>query len=201
MRTQNIKRYLNSFGKEVVRNAKRNLSLGKRGGGNLEQSLKYKIISSIEGFEVEFYMAEYGAYMDKGVKGAGGEIKSGKHKGNWGGRRWYRSWEGQRGYSRKDSPFQFGSGKGKGSIYKGIESFIKSKGIKGRDSKTGRFITNKSLAHAIVRVLWIKGIHGISFFQDSLRLGLQDFGADLLKNVSEDIVDDLSKANTLWQIQ
>ena len=197
MRTQNIKRYLNSFGKEVVRNAKRNLREGKRGGGYLEQSIKHKVIASNDGFEVEFYMAEYGAYMDKGVKGAGGEIKTGKQAGSYGGRRWYVTWEG----SRKDSPFQFGSGKGKGSIYKGIESFIKSKGIKGRDSKTGRFITNKSLAHAIVRVLWIKGIHGISFFQKSLQLGLQDFGADLLKNVSEDIVDDLSKANTLWRTQ
>ena len=91
------------------------------------------------------------------------------------------------------SPYKCGSGKSSGSIYKGIGAFIKNKGIKGRDKKSGRFITNKSLSFAIVKVLWVKGIHGISFFQNSLMLGMKKFGSELLVNVKEDIIDSISK--------
>ena len=54
-------------------------------------------------------------------------------------------------------------------------------------------MTTAGLRIAIMRVLWIKGIHGISFFQKSLMLGLKQFGKDLLGNVKQDIIDTLNK--------
>ena len=129
MNTDNIERYLNSFGKEVVANTKKNLNSAGKGGGNLEKSIRFEVVSDADGFSVQFYMANYGAFVDKGVKGAGGKIKSGDHKGSWGGRRHYITWEGK----RKDSPFKFGTGTGeKGGMRKGIGSFIKKKGLQPR---------------------------------------------------------------------
>ena len=189
MKTENIERYLNSFGKEVVANTKKNLNSAGKGGGNLEKSIRFEVVSDADGFSVQFYMANYGTFVDKGVKGAGGKIKSGDHKGSWGGRRHYITWEGK----RKDSPFKFGTGTGeKGGMRKGIGSFIKKKGLQPR-SKGGQYMTTAGLRIAIMRVLWIKGIHGISFFQKSLMLGLKQFGKDLLGNVKQDIIDTLNK--------
>jgi hypothetical protein len=190
MDTKNVERYLESFGKEVISGAKKTLSSAGKGGGNLESSLKFEVKSDSDGFVVKFYMADYGKFVDKGVKGAGGKIKSGKHKGSWGGRRHYTTWEGQ----RKDSPFKFGSGKGSGSIYKGIGSFIKKKGLQPR-SEGGQYMTTVGLKIAIVKVLWTKGIHGISFFQKPLGLGMKQFGKDLLGAITTDITDSIKDIN------
>tara|TARA_R100001530_G_scaffold121270_1_gene88692 strand:- start:37 stop:615 length:579 start_codon:yes stop_codon:yes gene_type:complete len=188
MDTKNIERYLTSFGKEVIRGSKAALSKAGKGGGNLENSLKFKVVADSKGFEVNFFMADYGTFVDKGVKGAGGEIKSGKHKGSYGGRRHYVTWDGK----RKDSPYQFGSGKGTGSIYKGIGSFIRKKGLQPR-SEGGQYMTTLGLKIAIVKVLWIKGIHGISFFQKPLGHAWKTFGKGLLKNLGKDIVTTVNK--------
>jgi len=75
---------------------------------------------------------------------------------------------------------------------KGIGSFIKKKGLQPR-SKGGQYMTTQGLRIAIMRVLWIKGIHGISFFQESLNYGFKKFGKELLGNVKQDIIDTLNK--------
>jgi hypothetical protein len=183
-----IKRMLNSFGKEVVNKAQNNLSSAGKGGGNLEKSIDFNLIPEGDGFVVQFIMAGYGAFVDKGVKGAGGVIKSGKHKGSYGGRRHYITWKGK----RKDSPYKYGSGKSSGSIYTGIGSFIRKKGLQPR-SKGGQYMTTAGLKIAIVKVLWIKGIHGISFFQNSLMLGMKKFSKELGKALKGDIIDSINE--------
>ena len=189
MDTANIERYLNSFGKQVVNRAKKNLKSAGKGGGKLDKSIHFKVIPDGNGFLVQFIMANYGTFVDKGVKGAGGTIKSGDHEGSWGGRRHYITWKGK----RKDSPYKFGTGTGaKGGMRKGIGSFIRKKGLQPR-SEGGQYMTTAGLRIAIMRVLWIKGIHGISFFQKSLMLGMKEFGSELLGNVKEDIIDTLNK--------
>lgn len=189
MDTKNIENYLKSFGKQVVKRAKKNLNSGGKGGGNLDKSIDFKIVEDESGVAVQFFMADYGTFQDKGVKGIGGEIKSGTHKGKWSGRRHYITWEGK----RKDSPYKYGSGSGKkGGMSKGIGSFIKRKGLQPR-SEGGQFMTTKGLKIAIMKVLWIKGIHGISFFQESLNYGLKNFGKDLLGSVKEDIINSLTQ--------
>ena len=67
MNTEALERYLNSFGKQVVNRAKGNLQKAKGGGTNLEKSLSFKVITSAEGFSVQFYMDSYGTFVDKGV--------------------------------------------------------------------------------------------------------------------------------------
>ena len=182
----NVEKYLTSVGDEVIKGAKSILRKNKKGGGNLEKSLSFEVIPMGDDFALRFYMADYGTFVDKGVKGAGGEIKSGEHKGKYGGRRWYMTWEGK----RKDSPYKFGSGKSSGSIYTGIRSFIRKKNIN-RSTATGKFVPAKSFAIAIVKVLWIKGIHGISFFQKPFGEAWKTFDVGLAEALKKDITENL----------
>lgn len=182
----NVEKYLTSVGDEVIKGAKSILRKNKKGGGNLEKSLSFEVIPIGDDFALRFYMADYGTFVDKGVKGAGGEIKSGEHKGKYGGRRWYMTWEGK----RKDSPYKFGSGKSSGSIYKGIGSFIRKKGLQPR-SEGGQFMTTAGLKIAIVKVLWTKGIHGISFFQKPFGEAWKTFDVGLAEALKKDIKDNL----------
>ena len=73
--------------------------------------------------------------------------------------------------------------------------WISKKGMKGRDKKTGRFISNMSLAFIIGRAIKKDGIQGINFFQKPLGLGLKQFGKDLLGAVKEDIIEGLTTVN------
>ena len=182
----NVEKYLTSVGDEVIKGAKSILRKNKKGGGNLEKSLSFEVIPTGDDLALRFYMADYGTFVDKGVKGAGGEIKSGEHKGKYGGRRWYMTWEGK----RKDSPYKFGSGKSSGSIYKGIGSFIRKKGLQPR-SEGGQFMTTAGLKIAIVKVLWTKGIHGISFFQKPFGEAWKTFDVGLAEALKKDITENL----------
>jgi len=176
MDVSSITKYLNDWGQTVVDRAKKNL--GKKGGGKLEKSIKFKVNKD---FSVQFMMVDYGEFQDKGVKGEGGTIKKSiakpSNEGTWGGRRYYTTWEGK----RKDSPYKFGSGKGKkDGIYKGIAAFVKKKGLP------------KEMVYPIVKVLWTKGFHGISFFQEALEFGMMKFSKGFGFNLKQDIEKSLS---------
>ena len=171
---KNLKNYLDSFGAEVVSNAKANLKSAGKGGGNLEKSIDFKVVPDGDG--------NYGTFVDKGVKGSGGKIGD----KSWGGRRHFINWKGK----REDSPYKFGKSKS-GGLTKGISKWIKTKGLKGRDKKSGRYITDKSLVFLISRRIYIAGMHGISFFQKSLMLGMKEYGEHLAVAVKEDIIGTL----------
>ena len=175
MDTSNIERYLNSFGKQVVNRAKGNLQKAKGGGTNLEGSISFKVVSDADGFTVQFYMDSYGTFVDKGVSG---NKKKRKFKD----------------YQNKiiSSPYKYTNKQPPPDI---LAKWISKKGIKGRDKKTGRFITNISLAFIIGRKIKRDGIQGISFFQKPLGLGLKQFGKELLGSVKEDIIKNLTTVN------
>ena len=69
MDTDNLQRYLNSFGKQVANRAKGGLQKAKGGNSDLEQSIRYEVVKDQNGFTVNFYMNNYGTYVDKGVSG------------------------------------------------------------------------------------------------------------------------------------
>ena len=173
MKTDNIERYLNSFGKQVVNRAKGGLQKAKGGGTALEQSLRFEVITDADGFTVNFYMSRYGTYVDKGVSGTQKQQKF-------------------KDYKNKviSSPYKYTTKQPPPGI---LAKWISKKGIKGRDKKSGRFITNLSLAFIIGRKIKRDGIKGLSFFQKPLGLGLKQFGKDLLGNVKQDIIDTLNK--------
>ena len=175
MKTDNIERYLNSFGKQVVNRAKGNLQKAKGGGTNLESSISFKVVSDADGFTVQFYMDSYGTFVDKGVSGNKQQQKF-------------------KDYKNKviSSPYKYTNKQPPPNI---LAKWISKKGIKGRDKKSGRFISNMSLAFIFGRKIKRDGIKGISFFQKPLGLGLKQFGKDLLGNVKQDIINGLTTVN------
>jgi hypothetical protein len=173
MKTENIERYLESFGKQVVNRTKGNIQKAKGGGTDLEKSIRFEIITDKDGFTVNFYMADYGTFVDKGVSGN-------------------KNPQVFKDYKDKviKSPYKYTTKQPPPNI---LAKWISKKRIKGRDKKTGRFISNLSLAYIIGRKIKRDGIKGLSFFQKPLGLGLKQFGKDLLKNAKEDIIDTLNK--------
>ena len=174
MKTENIERYLNSFGKQVVNRAKGNLQKAKGGGTNLENSIKFEVVSDADGFTVQFYMADYGTFVDKGVSG---NKKVQKYKDYLG--------------KIINSPYKYTTKQPPSGI---LDKWVVKKGIAPRDKK-GRFIKRKSLVFLIARKIKRDGIKSLSFFQKPLGLGLKQFGSKLLGNVKQDILDNLTTVN------
>jgi hypothetical protein len=169
MKTEALERYLKSFGKQVVKEAKKNLSsAGKKGA--LANSIDFFVIRKGGTVTVRFKMAAYGQFVDKGVSGT--EVK--------------RTFTDKKGKSRT-SPFKYTTKQPPSGI---IEKWIKKKGLKGRDKK-GRFITHKSLSFLIARSIKKKGIQGISFFQKPMMLGMKTFSKKFGKAIKEDILKSL----------
>ena len=180
MKTQNIERYLNSFGKYIVQQSRTNLTKGsKKYGthnvtGKLYKSINFKVTTDANGFSVKFYMSKYGTFLDKGVKGTNSNY-----------------------IENKDTNYSYKTKQPPTSI---IEKWIKKRGIKGRvdkdwksaGNKGGQFISHKSLAFLISRSIKMKGIKSTSFFQRPMQLGLKRFSKDLLGAIKEDVMKELN---------
>ena len=171
MKTEALERYLNSFGKQVVNRAKGNLQKSKGGGTNLEKSLSFKVVTSAEGFSVQFFMDSYGTFVDKGVSGT--KVK--------------RSFKDYKGRTIS-SPYKYTTKQPPSRV---LDKWIVKKGIAPRDEK-GRFMSRKSISFLIARSIKRKGIQGISFFQKPLMLGLKQFGKEMLGAVKDDIINGLT---------
>ena len=181
---KNVENYLNSLGKYVVKQSRTMLTKAKKNvNKDLYNSISYKVVADGDNFILEFYMLNYGQFVDKGVSG-NKKIQD------------YTTWD-----KRKvASPFQY---KSKGPPIDLISKWIKARGIKpkgtgrGRSKNTGQFISG--LAYLISKSIKRDGIKSLSFFQRPLGLGLKDFPKDLLGAVKEDILNTLNK-ETITQV-
>ena len=174
MNIPSLERYLNSFGKQIVKQAKENLSAADKKGA-LENSIDFFVIKKGGSITVRFKMNSYAAYVDKGV--SGNKVK-----------RTYKDYKGK----TKPSPFKYRT---KGPPIDILSKWIKKKGIKGHGAKrgrsknTGQFISG--LAYLISKSIKKKGIQGISFFQKPLMLGMKQFSSKFGKAIADDIVNSL----------
>ena len=174
MKTENIERYLESFGKQVVNRSKGNLQKAGK-GGKLEDSIKFEVVTTNDGFTVQFYMSSYGQYVDKGVSGT--QTK--------------RTFKDYKGKVIK-SPYSYKNSKGHSQPpSKALDKWVVRKGIAPRDA-SGKFMKRKTITFLIARSIGRNGIQGISFFQKPLGLGLKQFGKELLGSVKEDIINSLT---------
>ena len=153
MKTKNLERYLNSVGKQVVNRAKGGLQKKKGGGSRLEESIKFKVVREKKGFVIQFFMSDYGTFVDKGVSGTKKKRK-------------YKDTKNQ----MVVSPYRFGTGssrvgKNKGGMSGIMAKWVKRKGFQWKDKKTGRFMSHKSMGYLIARSIYSKGIQGLSFFK------------------------------------
>ena len=72
MNLSNVEAVMNKYAKYVIQQSKSNLSKAKpypKNGGNLYNSLKYELVDDSQALIVEFLMADYGEFVDQGVRG------------------------------------------------------------------------------------------------------------------------------------
>jgi hypothetical protein len=164
--TENLQRYLDSFGKQVLKDANGILS-SQKGSTALSKSIRFEVEKDSQGFTTKFYMLDYGTFVDKGV--SGNKIKRG-----------YINTEG----FAASSPYSYKSKQPPANI---LAKWVAKKGLKGRDKKTGRYISNMSLAFLIARKIKRDGIQGISFFQKPLGIRYGELKTELLNVLKLDI--------------
>lgn len=174
-----LERYLNSFGKKVVRQAKDNLAAAGKEGA-LERSISFFITAQKGLITIKFKMASYGKFVDKGVSGTEKE----------------RSFKDYKGKTLK-SPFGYKKSKGHSQPpTKALDKWIVKKGIAPRDEK-GKFMSRQSIKFLIARSIGKKGIQGISFFQKPLMLAMKDFNSNFGSEIKESIIDSLKQQNII----
>jgi hypothetical protein len=169
MQLNKVNKTIQMFRDYVIRESKDNL---KRTGHNntsaLSNSIKGEIITE-DGFTiVGFTMANYGAFVDKGVKGKTSSNKA------------------------PNSPFKFGSGSGqKGGLTAGIKKWVRQKGFQFRskeEGSKGRFLSYDSTAYLITRSIFNKGIKPSLFFTKPFEAGYKKYiDIDLLKAFGQDV--------------
>ena len=160
-----LKKTLNGYAKFLVNQSKANLKQEKQiVSGALYNSIKQKVTTGVGSFDLSIFAKDYAKFIDQGVQGTGSGNKA------------------------PNSPYRFGSGTGKkGGLTDGIEKWIKRSGIKGRDKNTGRFITQKSLQHLIVRSIWFRGIAPSMFLTKALNQVMKYLPDDILKAYAIDL--------------
>ena len=166
MELKNLEAVMTEYAKYVIKQSKTNLTKDKKGGGSLYNSLKYKLHQDDTAMLVEFMMEDYGAYVDRGVKGVNSTYPETK---------------------AALSKFQYGSGTGvKGGLTKGIEKWLKKKKLKWRD-KLGRFMSYKSMRYLIVKKIYFQGIKANMFFTKPFRKGIEKYELEMTKAFVSDI--------------
>jgi hypothetical protein len=161
-----VEKVITKFRDYVIQQSRSNLSkTGHNNSKSLYNSLKGEIVTE-NGFTiVGFQMADYGTFVDLGVKGKTSSNKA------------------------PNSPYKFGSGTGKkGGLTKGINQWVKQKGFQFRDKKSGRFLSYDSTAYLITRSIFHKGIKPSLFFTKPFEAGYKKYiDVDLMKAFGQDI--------------
>ena len=174
MKTDNLERYLESFGKYLVKQSRTRLTKGttKYGSKNvtkaLYNSISFRVDVTQDGFSLKF--------IDKGVSGKK-LIQQ------------YTTYN----KKRKPSPYQYTD---RMPPPRALDKWIVKRGLSPRNKKgqfTGRTISSvgfaKSIQFLVARKIYLRGIPSFSFFQKSLETGLLKFSDNILEAVKQDIID------------
>jgi hypothetical protein len=155
---------LNRFAKYVIKQARTNLSKGKKNASKqLYNSLDYDLSVSKNSFSLEFIMAEYGMFVDEGVQGS---------KSSY--------------LESRNSRFEF-SGRFKTIPTKSIDKWVIRRGIKGVRDEKGRFIKRDSLKYLIAKSIYEKGIRASLFFTKPFEKAFDNLPKELIDAYALDI--------------
>jgi hypothetical protein len=155
----------NKFAKYVIQQAKTNLTKQKRNAsGDLYNSLGYDLKVNPNSFSLEFFMEDYGAFIDEGVHGS---------KSSY--------------LETRNSRFEF-TGRFKTIPTSAIDKWVVRKGIAPRDEK-GRFIKRDSLKYIIAKSIYEKGIRASFFFTKPFEKAFDRLPPDVVEAFALDIDD------------
>ena len=168
MKFKNVDEVLNAFAERVIDNSKKNLVDDRKSFGDLYNTLSYTYEKEKDLFLIDFLMEDYGAFVDKGVRGKTSTYPE---------------------TSAALSKYQYGSGTGqKGGLTKGINSWLQKKRFQWR-TKDGRFMSYESMSYLIARSIYNKGLKANLFFTKPFEAGLKRLPDDLIKGFALDIED------------
>jgi len=160
------KEALNNFAKFVIKQSRTNLTKKKKNvTSSLYESLGYDLNVSKNSFYLEFYMDEYGAFVDEGVKGK---------KSNY--------------PENRNSRFSFNT---KRPPMQPLADWAKKKNIRLRDTK-GKFKKGnyKTIGFILAKSIFEKGIKASFFFTKPFEQNFEKLPNELLNKFALD-VDDL----------
>lgn len=176
MDRKELNKALTNFSKVVVKEARKNLTNQKKGGGELHKSLGYDLRVHPKSFSLDMVMAEYGAFVDKGVKGKDPSKVSKNAK--------------IRGQQAPNSEFRFGSGKmgGYNKWISQLEAWAKKKNIRFRD-ESGKFKKGsyKTMAHVIAGNIYNRGLKPSLFFTKPFEKHFGKLPSDVVKAYGLDV--------------
>ena len=156
---------LDSFAKFVIKQSRTNLTKKKKNvTSSLYESLGYDLNVSKNSFYLEFYMDEYGAFVDEGVKGK---------KSNY--------------PENRNSRFSFNS---KRPPMQPLADWAKKKNIRLRDAK-GKFKKGnyKTIGFILAKSIFEKGIKASFFFTKPFEQGFEKLPNELVDKFALDIDD------------
>lgn len=156
---------LKRFGRVVVKESKTALTKqGRNVSKELYNSIKSSSKVSKNSFELSFFMADHGKFLDKGVKGKSKSIKA------------------------PNSPFKFGSGTGKkGGLTEGINEWVKKRRFQFRDRKTGKFMSYENTAFLISRSIYLTGTEPTNFFSKPFNAAFKNLPDQVIKAYGLDV--------------
>ncbi len=163
MQLKNVQFALNLFAKNVIKFSKNNLTRQKKAGGALYKSLDYFVKGEPDRIFVQFYMTDYGMFVDQGVRGAKSSTRN------------------------RTSPFRFGTGTGKkGGLRDGILEWLKRKRFQFQDD-AGRFMSYQSMSFIISRAIYNKGIKPSLFFTRPFEKAFNNLSEEIKKQFELDL--------------
>lgn len=165
---------LERFKRVVVKESKTALTKQDRNvSKDLYNSIRGDVKVSKNSFEMSFYMADYGKFQDKGVKGKSSSARA------------------------PLSPFKFGKSSGKKRSENGlgasIFSWVKSRRFQFQDTKkynpkaTGRFMSYEQTAFLISRSIYQKGLKPTKFFSKPFEAAFKRLPDDIIKAYGLDV--------------
>ena len=170
-----FKKALEKYAKYVIQQSRSNLTKAGKGGGDLYNSLSYKIDNTKVSFESE----NYGVFVDKGVKGKDPSKVSPNAK--------------IKGQQAPNSKYRFGSGKSNKTFKdfaNNMSIWAKSKNIRFRDEK-GRFTKGnyKSLGYVIASNIYNRGIRPTMFFTKPFEAGIDKYSDEMIEALLNDNIE------------
>ena len=159
-----------AFGDRLEKNAKDNLKVLGKGGGRLERRMDHFTKEFKNSFLFQFFMEDYGKFVDKGVKGVGGVRKSGDKKGQ----RWKVKKVDNNKYSFKSGSRDNIPGP------RHFDKWIIRKGLAPRSSG-GQFVPRSSIKFAISQSVYREGIETTNFFTAPFERGFERLPDEIIE--------------------
>ena len=170
MQFDNTIQAMQKLGANVVKEGKSILKRKKKttSSNTLYNDFDYLVTASDSAVTLEFEFGgaeDYWAFVDEGVKGAGGFKGSGKMRG-------------------QGSPFKFST---KMPPRSAIDRWIVRKPLKAARDKSGKFIPRKSLAFLIQRSIYQRGLERTQFFSKPFTQQLNKESDEIVKAFADDL--------------